>query len=188
MIDRFIINISSAQPFKDSFTGIFTSASLDISAKILCHSDDCGAINNMVTEATVEPDSTYGPTEENFDLLIALPILVTFTAVVTIVLSGLLIFSRLRSKKMTAAASSDAAHGRGEDVQFGFATGITVATDNCSEYQEAVGIHDYASLEDGSNDEYNHENPYWVPADQETELLSQLKMLRILSVAQNELE
>ena len=85
----------------------------------------------MVTEATTKfakPDLTDGPIEENADLLIALPILVTFTilaVVVIIVLSGVLIFSRLRSYKMAAAASSDAAHGRGDassGAQFGFAT------------------------------------------------------------------
>ena len=51
-----------------------------------------------------------------------------------------------------------------------------------------MGTYDYAGQEDGPIDEYDYENPYWVPADKKAELLNQFRKLRIQSVTQKDLE
>ena len=52
------------------------------------------------------------------------------------------------------------------------------------EQEEKANEYDSASLAE----EYDYENPYWMPADKKEELLEQFKKLRIKSVAQKDLE
>lgn len=56
------------------------------------------------------------------------------------------------------------------------------------ESEKAVSTYDYAGQEDGSDDEYDYESPYWAPADRKAELLNQFRKLRIQSVTQKDLE
>ena len=52
------------------------------------------------------------------------------------------------------------------------------------EQEEKANEYDSAFLAE----EYDYENPYWMPADKKEELLEQLKKLQIKSVAQKDLE
>ena len=60
-------------------------------------------------------------------------------------------------------------------------------TNGNNEYESAEYVYDYIP-QASNDDDYDYESPYWVPADQKTELLSQFRKLRIPSVALKEIE
>lgn len=53
---------------------------------------------------------------------------------------------------------------------------------------ETEGTYDYIRETGGNDQYYNYESPYFLPSNQKTELLSQFKKLRMLSVAHKDLE
>ncbi len=71
---------------------------------------------------------------------------------------------------------------------------LTEVTENCdtisvsSHAEKITGVYDYARKDNGHDDEYDYESPYWEPADKKTELLSQFRKLKIKSVAQKDIE
>ena len=207
-IDRFVVNVTTPGQVRGSYPGILGLATIDMTTEIVCEPEFTGMYCEITINST--DSSGIGGTPV-FVLLLSLSLL---AAVVVLAVIFCCTVRRLRNKKSTShfmernsieLTTNGAYRNPVSDHSYAYPPSTLIEEmrpnvetaeplalyyqfDICPAYNTCSQSVETDDIQPSSHKNYNYESPYWLPSNEEAELLSQFKDLRMRSVAQKDLE